>query len=137
VVTSSSGITPFLTFTGRAEEAMSFYVSLFPRSEVLDVRLRRYGPNEAGPEGSVMHATFALAGQQFMCSDSYVAHDWTFTPAISLYMRCESEEEIERLYRGLSDGGQVFMPLDRYPFSERFGWVGDRYGVSWQLALER
>ncbi|HET9015720.1 MAG TPA: VOC family protein, partial [Thermomicrobiaceae bacterium] len=96
-----------------------------------------YGPEGPGPEGSVMHATFVLAGQQFMCSDSYVAHPWTFTPAISLYMRCASEEEIERLYRGLSVGGQVFMPLDRYPFSERFAWVGDRLGVTWQLALER
>lgn len=135
MVASSSGITPFLTFTGRAGEAMDFYVSLFPRSEVLAVQ--RYGPEGPGPEGSVMHATFVLAGQQFMCSDSYVAHPWTFTPAISLYMRCASVEEIERLYRGLSEGGQVFMPLDRHPFSERFAWVGDRLGVTWQLALER
>ena len=135
MVTSGQRITPFLTFSGKAEEAMNLYVSLFERSAVLAIR--RYGPNEAGAEGSVMHATFSLDGQQFMCIDSSVAHDWTFTPAISLYVACRSEEEIERLYRSLSEGGRVFMPLDAYPFSERFGWVGDRYGVSWQLALER
>jgi predicted 3-demethylubiquinone-9 3-methyltransferase (glyoxalase superfamily) len=139
MVTSTQKITPFLTFqpagSGKAEEAMNFYVALFDRSEVLSVR--RYGPNEAGAEGSVMHATFALGGQQFMCSDSYVKHDWNFTPAVALYVTCQSREEIDRLFERLSEGGYVFMPLDAYPFSERFAWVADRYGVSWQLALDR
>jgi predicted 3-demethylubiquinone-9 3-methyltransferase (glyoxalase superfamily) len=66
--TSRQNITPFLMFSGKAEEAMSFYVSLFDRSEVLSIR--RYGPNEAGAEGSVMHATFSLNGQQFMCAST-------------------------------------------------------------------
>jgi len=114
---------------------MNFYVSLFDRSEVLSIQ--RYGPNEADTEGSVKHATFSLNGQQFMCIDSNVKHDWTFTPAISLYVGCQSEEEINRLYERLSEGGQVFVPLDAYPFSEKFVWLGDRYGVSWQLALDR
>jgi predicted 3-demethylubiquinone-9 3-methyltransferase (glyoxalase superfamily) len=126
-------ITPFLMFAGRAEEAMRFYVSLFEGSSVLDVR--RYGPNEAGAEGSVMHATFSLAGQQFMCIDSNVEHAFTFTPAISLYVTCATAEEVDRLFGQLSDGGQVLMPLDAYPFSERFAWVADRFGVSWQLSF--
>ena len=134
MVTSSSGITPFLTVSGRAEEAMTFYVSLFPRSEV--IAIRRYGSGDGGVEGSVMHATFALDGREFMCSDSYVAHGWSFTPAISLYVACESAVEVERLYGSLSEGGQVFMPLGAYPFSEQFAWVGDRFGVTWQLALD-
>ena len=82
MVTSTQTITTFLTFSGNAEEAMTFYVSLFDQSEVLDIQ--RYGPNEMGTEGSVKHATFSLRGQQFMCSESNVVHAWTFTPAISL-----------------------------------------------------
>ncbi len=70
-----------------------------------------------------------------MCIDSYVKHGFTFTPAISLYVNCKSEEEINDLFAELSKGGQVLMPLDRYPFSDKFGWVADRFGVSWQLNL--
>jgi predicted 3-demethylubiquinone-9 3-methyltransferase (glyoxalase superfamily) len=127
-------ITTFLMFEGRAEEAMSFYASLFKQSQVLSIT--RYGPNEPGAEGTVQHATFTLNGQEFMCIDSYVQHDFTFTPAISLYVRCGSEEEIDAVYAQLSAGGQVLMPLDRYPFSRKFGWVADRFGVSWQLSLD-
>lgn len=128
-------ITPFLMFSGRAEEAMDFYMSLFEASRVLSVL--RYGPDGPGPEGSVLHATFSLNGQQIMCIDSAIVHDFTFTPAISLYVTCRSKAEVDRLYERLSEGGQVLMPLDEYPFSERFGWVADRFGVSWQLALAR
>src|SRR5579875_4106436 len=127
-------ITPFLTFTGQAEEAINLYLSVFEPSEIIDIQ--RYGPGGPAPEGSVMLATFSLKGQQFMCSDSFVQHEWTFTPAISLYVACSTEEEIDRLHERLSEGGQVFMPLQAYPFSPRFSWVADRYGVSWQLSLE-
>jgi predicted 3-demethylubiquinone-9 3-methyltransferase (glyoxalase superfamily) len=135
MVTSKQTITPFLTFSGQAEEAMMFYTSLFDQSEVLS--LVRYGPNEGGVEGSVMHATFTIAGQTLMCIDSSVAHAWTFTPAISLFVTCRTEEEIDRLFASLSQDGKVFMPLATYPFSEKFAWVSDRYGVSWQLSLDR
>ena len=126
--------TTFLMFEGMAEQAMQFYISLFPGSKIES--LTRYGPNEDGAEGSVMHATFSLAGQEFMCIDSNAVHDFTFTPSISLYVRCETEEEIDRVFAALSANGQVLMPLDRYPFSRKFGWVADRFGVSWQLSLE-
>ncbi len=112
---------------------MNFYISLFERSEILHIQ--RYGPGEAGAEGSVVHAIFSLNGQQFMCIDSNTPHDFTFTPAISLYVNCETEEEIENLFGKLSAGGQVFMPLDKYPFSDKFAWVGDQFGVTWQLNL--
>lgn len=127
--------TTFLMFDGQAEVAMNFYTSLFAQSKVLNVT--RYGPNELGAEGTIMHATFSLGGQEFMCIDSYVKHQFTFTPAISLYVNCETEAEIERVFQQLAEGGQVFMPLDRYPFSEKFGWVADQYGVSWQLNLAK
>lgn len=128
-------LTTFLMFAGQAEEAMNFYISLFENSKVLSIT--RYGLGEAGAEGSVMHATFTLNGQEFMCIDSNIEHGFTFTPAMSIYIKCESEAEIDRLYDALSNAGQVLMPLDRYPFSEKFAWLADRFGVSWQLSLAK
>ena len=126
-------ITTFLMFEGRAEEAMNFYKSLFNDSAITSIT--RYGPDEMGTEGSVMHATFALNGQTFMCIDSYVSHPFTFTPSMSLYVTCETEAEIDTLFARLSEGGEVLMPLDAYPFSRKFGWTADKFGVSWQLTL--
>lgn len=130
---SNQKITTFLMFSGQAEEAMNLYTSLFDQSEILTIK--RYGAGEAGAEGSVLRATFSLHGQVFMCIDSSMKHDFTFTPAISLYVTCDSEEEIDRVYEKLSQDGTVLMPLAAYPFSEKFGWVGDRFGVTWQLTL--
>lgn len=126
-------ITTFLMFEGQAEDAMNFYTSLFEDSAILSIT--RYGPNDEGTEGTVVHATFSLKGQEFMCIDSYVKHEFTFTPSMSLYVNCETEEEIDGLYAKLSHAGEVLMPLDRYPFSEKFAWIADRFGVSWQLNL--
>jgi predicted 3-demethylubiquinone-9 3-methyltransferase (glyoxalase superfamily) len=83
-----------------------------------------------------MHATFELNGKRFMCSDSPPVHNWDFTPAVSVFVECTSEEEVDRLYSKLSENGQVAMPLDNYGFSRKFGWVIDRFGVSWQLNLQ-
>jgi predicted 3-demethylubiquinone-9 3-methyltransferase (glyoxalase superfamily) len=110
---------------------MNFYVSLFKDAAVTNIR--RYGAGEQGAEGSVMRATFAINGQIFMCVDSPVKHGFTFTPAMSLFVDCADEAEIGRLFAKLSEGGQILMPLDKYPFSRKFGWLSDRFGVSWQL----
>jgi predicted 3-demethylubiquinone-9 3-methyltransferase (glyoxalase superfamily) len=126
-------VTTFLMFEGNAEEAMTFYTSLFKDSEVL--ALTRYGPGEAGAEGTLQAGAFSLAGQRFMCIDSAVSHDFGFTPAISLWVECDTEDEIDRLYTALGEGGQVHMPLGTYGFSAKFGWIDDRFGVSWQLNL--
>ena len=127
-------ITTFLMFTGKAEEAMNFYISLFRQSAIISIT--RYGPNEpGGAEGTVKHATFSLIEQPFMCIDSPPVHGFTFTPAMSLYVSCDTEEEIKSLFEKLSENGQVFMPLAPYPFSKMFGWVADKYGVSWQLNI--
>ena len=126
-------ITTFLMFEGKAEEAMNFYTSLFDQSEI--VNISRYDENGPGKEGSVIHATFTLNGQEFMCIDSYVKHDFTFTPAMSLYVTCETEEEIETVFNKLAQDGAILMPLGAYPFSKKFGWLNDKYGVSWQLTL--
>lgn len=79
-------------------------------------------------------AEFTLAGQKLMCIDSPAKHALTFTPSISLFVDC-GEREIDTLFARLSDGGHVLMPLAEYPFSRRFGWVSDRFGVSWQLRI--
>jgi predicted 3-demethylubiquinone-9 3-methyltransferase (glyoxalase superfamily) len=124
-------VRPFLMFEGKAEEAMNFYVSLLPHGEIIDVV--RYGPGQAGVEGSIMKATFSIAGQSVMCIDSPVKHGFTFTPAFSLFVDCDSGDEVRRLAAALSDGGGVLMPVGNYGFSRLFAWVSDRYGVSWQL----
>ncbi|MDT4874148.1 3-demethylubiquinone-9 3-methyltransferase [compost metagenome] len=80
-------------------------------------------------------AVFALAGREFMCSDSPVQHAFSFTPSSSIFVECESAEELERVFGELSRDGEVLMPLDNYGFSRRFGWLNDRFGVSWQLNL--
>lgn len=125
--------TPFLMFQGHAEEAMNHYISIIEDSEITSIT--RYGPNQPGAEGSVMHAIFSLKGQTFMCIDSNVKHDFTFTPSFSIYLTCESEAEIEKVYGALIDGGGAMMPLDNYGFSQKFGWIADKFGVSWQLNL--
>jgi predicted 3-demethylubiquinone-9 3-methyltransferase (glyoxalase superfamily) len=130
---SGASITPFLTFKGKAEEAVRFYSSTFDSAELLI--LERYGANEMGAEGSVRMAIFALKGQRFMCIDSIVPHEHTFTPSVSFFVECDSVDEIDRLFTALSLEGKVHMPLDSYGFSTRFAWVDDQFGVSWQLNL--
>lgn len=120
---------------GKADEAMNLYVSLFEDSRIDDVE--RYGAGEEGPEGTVKRATFSLGGREFIAMDSSGEHRFTFTPAVSIVVTCNREEELDELYAKLSDGGKVLMPLQSYPFSARFGWVDDRFGVSWQLNLAR
>lgn len=123
--TSDQKITTFLMFEGNAQEAMDFYTSVFNQSEILNVLHH--------DNGTVMHATFMIKGQTFMCIDSNIKHEFTFTPSISLFVTCDTEVEINRLFEQLSQDGQVLMPLTPMPFSEKFGWVGDKFGVSWQL----
>ncbi|MBP1994309.1 VOC family protein [Paenibacillus eucommiae] len=127
-------VIPFLMFQdGKAEEAMNFYTLLIEDSEITSIV--RYGANEPGEEGTVMQATFTLKGQEFMCIDSNVKHKFTFTPSFSIYVACSTEEEIEVLYEKLKEDRQALMPLGNYGFSKKFGWLNDRYGVSWQLNL--
>lgn len=126
-------IRPFLMFEGKAEEAMNFYLSLFSHAKILDIQ--RYGANQLGPEGSVMKASFSIGNQTVLCTDSFVKHGFSFTPAFSFFVDCASEEEINRLSASLSEGGATLMPLGEYGFSRKFAWVSDRFGVSWQINL--
>ncbi len=112
-------ITPFLWFNDRAEEAMNFYVSVFKNSRVVSVtRFTEAGP---GPKGAVMSATFQLEGQDFFALNGGPA--FTFTPAISFFVNCETQQEVDELWEKLSAGGK----------KERCGWLKDKYGLSWQI----
>ena len=130
----AASVTPFLMFEGRAEEAMKHYCEVFPNTSIAAVR--RYGAGEGGPEGTVMLAKLDLNGQAINVIDSPVEHGFTFTPAFSLFATFDSEAEIDAAFAKLSNGGEVLMPLDRYPFAAKFGWLNDRFGVSWQLDFQ-
>ena len=127
-----AAVTPFLMFEGRCEEAVNFYVSIFADSAI--GRLERFGPDAPKP-GQVFQAHFTLGGREFRAFDSPTPHAFTFTPAMSIFVDCHDEAELERLYGQLVEGGGALMPLGDYGFSRRFGWVNDRFGVSWQLNL--
>ncbi|GAB5527053.1 MAG: hypothetical protein Roseis2KO_49250 [Roseivirga sp.] len=127
-------IATFLTFQdNNAEEAMNFYVSLFKNSRIIDVQ--RYGEGGPAKAGTILMAKFELNGSAFACSDSYTKHLWNFTPGVSIWVECKSDDEIENLLAKLSENGKLFMPLDNYGFSQKFAFVEDRFGVSWQLNL--
>jgi predicted 3-demethylubiquinone-9 3-methyltransferase (glyoxalase superfamily) len=124
-------ITPFLWFDKEAEQAMNFYTSAFRNSKVGSVS--RYGEAGPGPEGSVLTASFELEGMPFTALNG--GPEFNFTPAVSFFVNCDTEAEIDQLWGKLSEGGEVLMPYQQYPFSEKFGWLKDKYGVSWQLSL--
>ena len=112
-------ITPFLWFNDNLEEAMNFYVSIFKNSNVVSVS--RYGEAGPGPKGAVMGATFELDGQQFLALNG--GPHFSFTPAISMFVNCETQDEIDELWEKLSAGGE----------KSRCGWLKDKFGLSWQI----
>jgi predicted 3-demethylubiquinone-9 3-methyltransferase (glyoxalase superfamily) len=136
-------INPFLWFDTQAEEAANFYVSVFghafesasenKKSNV--VSATRYGEAGPGPKGSVMIMTFNLLGQDFIALNGGPVKDFVFTPCISFYIPCKTEKEVDILWKNFSAGGKVLMALDKYPFSQKYGWIQDRYGISWQINL--
>ena len=119
---------------GKAEEAVRFYTSLIPNSEIKKID-RWVAGEPTSVAGQVKTALFTLAGNEYMASESTADHQFTFTPAISIFIECEDEDEITRLHKELSNGGKELMPLNNYGFSKKFTWVQDRFGVSWQLNL--
>ena len=112
-------ITPFLWFDDKAEEAANFYVSIFKNSKI--GRISRYGEGGPRPKGTAMSVTFQLEGQEFMALNG--GPQFTFTPAISLFVNCETQEEVDDLWEKVSAGGK----------KERCGWLKDKYGLSWQI----
>lgn len=129
-------ITPFLWYNLQAEEAIAHYTSAFASSSLDSVARFPSGPLEGpmqGLEDKVMTGAFTLAGRRIMAFDG--GPHFTFTPAISLFVTCETVDQIDALWASLGEGGSVMMELGSYPFSERFGWLADKYGLSWQLHM--
>jgi predicted 3-demethylubiquinone-9 3-methyltransferase (glyoxalase superfamily) len=112
-------ITPFLWFDDQAEEATKYYVSIFKNSEILSIN--RYGEAGPGSEGTVMTTTFRLDGQEFMALNG--GPHFRFTEAISFFIDCDSQEEVDELWEKLSAGGET----------SQCGWLKDKYGLSWQV----
>jgi len=138
-------ITTFLTFVGdqcgKAEEAITFYTSIFPNSEIKSII--KYAEGEAGGTPNLIkHGVFTLNGTVYMVSESSYEHAWSFSPGVSLYISDTSEQLIQTLFDQLSsNGGQIMIPLDSYNgdgdygFGKKFGWCQDKYGISWQFVL--
>ena len=131
-MTTTTQAKPFLMFQGEAEAALATYAAIIPGTEILE--LNRWGPGEPG-EGKVKRAVITIAGTTVLAIDSPVQHAFTFTPSFSFFVDCASEVELDRIWTALEPGGSVLMPLAAYGFSRRFGWLNDRFGVSWQLNL--
>jgi predicted 3-demethylubiquinone-9 3-methyltransferase (glyoxalase superfamily) len=112
-------ITPFLWFDGRAEEAMAFYTAIFKNAKCTDIT--RYGAAGPGPEGSVMTVTFELEGQSFVGLNG--GPHYSFTPAVSFFVRCETQDEVDWFWERLGAGGTYIQ----------CGWLTDKFGVSWQV----
>ncbi len=112
-------ITPFLWFNGQAEEAANFYTSIFKKSRIGTVR--RYGEAGPGPKGSAMSVEFQLQGEDFIALNG--GPQFQFTPAVSFFVNCETQEEVDDLWARLSDGGKT----------QQCGWLTDKFGLSWQI----
>lgn len=138
-------ITTFLTFVGaqcgKGEEAINFYTSIFPNSEIKSII--KYSEGEAGGTPQLIkYAAFSLNGIDYMLSESNYNHAWSFTPAVSLFVSDKSDDVIKTLFEKLSSNdGQIMVPLDDYQgegdygFGKKFGWCQDKYGISWQFLL--
>ena len=128
-------IYPCLWFHSQAEEAANFYKTVFANAEIGSIA--RYGEAASKASGqkvgSVMTVMFSLEGQQFMGLNG--GPIFSITPAISFFVSCETEEEVNNLWEKLSPGGKVRIELGEYPYSKRYGWIEDKFGVSWQLIL--
>ena len=112
-------ITPFLWFDGNAEEAANFYISIFKNSKM--GKISRYGDAGPGPKGSAMSVTFQIEGQEFFALNG--GPQFKFTPAISFFVNCETQQEVDDLWDKLSAGGRT----------DRCGWLQDKFGLSWQI----
>jgi predicted 3-demethylubiquinone-9 3-methyltransferase (glyoxalase superfamily) len=128
-------IIPCLWFDNQAEEAVTFYTSVFANSKI--VNISRYGKEgfeiHGQKEGTALTVNFQLEGQAFSALNGGPL--FKFNPSVSFYVNCETAKEVDFLWDNLAEGGNVLMPLDKYEWSEKYGWLNDRFGLSWQIGL--
>jgi len=121
-------VTPFLMFQGGAEEAAELYASLFPEG--------RFEVKTHAQDGDAQLLEVEIGGQRATFLESPPVHDFDLTPSFSFWVDCDEPAEVETLYAAFAEGGKVLMALDSYPFSPRYAWVVDRFGLSWQMAVK-
>jgi len=128
-------ITPFLWFNDNAEEAVNYYVNIFKKAKITTTTRYDAASAQASgrPKGSVMTVAFQLEGQPFVAING--GPQFTFTPAVSFFVTCTTKQEVDALWKQLSADAETRMALDKYPWSERYGWLKDKYGVDWQIML--
>lgn len=119
-------VTHLMFQDGRAHEAVAHYVATIPDSSIDEV---------VGENGTGQTLRFTLGARPFLAFDSPPMHDFTFTPAMSTYLLCDSADQVDEIFAALSDGGAVLMPAGEYDFNARYGWCVDRFGVPWQVGL--
>ena len=120
-----------IMFQGEAGSAIEFYSDVFCGFRIL--KLEKYGQSDSGLAGLIKYAKAELHGHSLIIIDSAAAHDFDFTPSVSLFVEFSTEHELREAFGALAEKGEILMPLDDYGFSEKFGWVKDCFGVSWQL----
>ncbi|QPM90193.1 VOC family protein [Pseudooceanicola algae] len=120
-------VQPFLMFQGTAAEAAETYAGLFPDGS--------FRIEQAGPDGEAMLLKVSIGGQDLSFLESPVPHAFGFTPTFSLKVDCDTRAEVDHLYGALIDGGSALMELGEYPFSPWYGWLTDRFGLSWQIGI--
>ncbi len=123
-------IIPHLWFDKEAKEAAQFYTSVFPNSQITNINTIK-----GAPSGDCDIVSFKLQDQGFMAISA--GPYFKFNPSISFFVNCNTKEEVDEYWAKLSEGGKALMPLDKYPFSEHYGWIQDKYGLSWQLILTK
>ena len=122
-------VIPHLWYDKEAKDAANFYVSVFPDSTITSSTLLRNTPS-----GDCDVVAFDLMGYSFLAISAGPL--FTFNPSVSFFVLCKTNDEVDRLWAKLSEGGHVLMELGEYPFSKRYGWTADKYGVTWQVSLD-
>ncbi|MEG0289132.1 MAG: VOC family protein [Carnobacterium sp.] len=125
-ISMTQSVFPFLMFNGDAKEALTFYSSVFKDFNLISMKEN---------DGIVLHAIFSIKGQQIMAIDNTNGDTHHFSPAMSLFVTCANEEELETTFTKLKHNGTVMMPLAPLPYAKKIGWIADKYGVNWQLNL--
>ena len=121
----------FLMYNGKAEEALDFYMAIFKDSKIKSIQ--RYEFDNIDLCGKIKKAIFNIKGNNFICSDSPVKHNFNFTLSISIYVEFDDDNELENVYKNLNENGKILMELGTYEFSRKYAWIEDKFGVSWQL----
>lgn len=130
-IIKSQKITPFLWFNGKAEEALNFYTTVFPNTEI--TQLKKWGEGTPIPADQINAGSILIEG---FCLNAFDAGPmFQLNPSISFFVHCDTVEEVEKCWQKLAESGNALMPLDTYPFSEKYGWIVDKFGISWQIIL--